>query len=45
VDSVGYVAKREETQAGVVVRTRDGREEKRSYFEEERRPERMNPDR
>jgi hypothetical protein len=45
VDSVGDAARREETQAGLVVRTRDGREEKRSNFEEERKPERMNPDR
>jgi hypothetical protein len=42
--SVG-AAKRDETQAGVVVRTRDGREERRRHFEEETRPERMNLDR
>jgi len=45
VDVDGNAAKREETQAGVVVRTRDDREAKRRNFEEEREPERMNPDR
>jgi len=43
VDAVGDVAKREETPAGVVVRTRGGQEERRRNFEEERKPERMNP--
>ena len=43
VDAVGDVAKREGTRAGVVVRTRSDREERRRHFEEERKPERMNP--
>jgi hypothetical protein len=43
VDAVGDVAKREETPAGAVARTRSGREERRRDFEEERKPERMNP--
>jgi hypothetical protein len=45
VDSVGDAAKREGTQAGMVARTRGGREERRRDFEEEKRPERMNLDR
>jgi hypothetical protein len=45
VDAVGDAAKRAGTQAGVVVRTRGGQEKERRNFEEERRRERMNPDR
>jgi len=44
VDAVGDAAKREETPAGRVVRTRGDREEERRNFEEERKTERMNPD-
>jgi len=43
VDAVGDVAKREETPAGVVARMRGDREKWRRDFEEERKPERMNP--
>ena len=43
VDAVGDVAKREGTPAGVVARTRGDQEERRRDFEEETRPERMNP--
>jgi hypothetical protein len=45
VNAVGDAAKRDGTLAGVVARTRSDREEKRRNFEEEREPERMNPDR
>jgi hypothetical protein len=45
VDVAGAAAKRDETPAGVVVRTRGDREEERRNFEEERSRERMNPDR
>jgi len=45
VDAVGDVAKREGTPAGAVARTRSDREERRRDFEEERKPERMNPHR
>jgi len=45
VDAVGDAAKREQTPAGMVVQTRSDREERRRNFEEERKPERMNPDR
>jgi len=43
VDVVGDAAKRDETQAGVVARTRGDREAKRRNFEEARKLERMNP--
>jgi len=45
VDVAGDAAKRDETLAGMVARTRGGREEERRDFEEERKTERMNPDR
>jgi len=45
VDAVGDVAKREETPAGVVARTRGDQEDRRRNFVEERKPERMNPNR
>jgi len=45
VDVAGDAAKRDETPAGTVARTRGGQEEERRDFEEERKTERMNPDR
>jgi hypothetical protein len=45
VDVDGDAAKRDETLAGVVARTRGDREEKRRDFEEEESRERMNPNR
>jgi hypothetical protein len=45
VDVDEVAAMREETPAGVVARTRGDREERRRDFEEEMKPERMNPDR
>jgi hypothetical protein len=43
VDVAGDAAKRERTPAGVVARTRSGREERRRHFEEEESRERINP--
>jgi len=45
VDVVGDAAKRAETRAGAVARTRSDQEDERRDFEEERSRERMNPDR
>jgi hypothetical protein len=45
VDVDEDAAKRGETRAGMVALTRGDREEGRRDFEEERKPERMNPDR
>jgi hypothetical protein len=45
VDDASGAAKREETPAGVVARTRSDREARRRSFEEERTLEQINPNR